>query len=197
MDESFCLSATNRSALPPSSPSPCLLVSGLDLIAESIYLLSFPSCRRRTANTSFTQNSNHMSPSSIISSRSRSRRRLTRSSGANGRTPLTFCCPLTVRRRSACFVTYLPRFGRDRPKCSSWIVYPRQDHQTMEGFRKITPCCFGVQPLGWPKKPTDAVIPLTSSIAKDDAARQHHRRRSPQGLRQRSCISHSFNLCQF
>ena len=46
-----------------------------------------------------------MSPSLIISSRSRSRRRLTRSSGANGRMLLTFCCPLTVRAPPACCAT--------------------------------------------------------------------------------------------
>jgi len=65
------------------------------------------SCRRRAANISFTRSSNHMNPSSIISSRSRSRRRSTRSSGANGRTPLTFCCPPTVRVWLACYLISL------------------------------------------------------------------------------------------
>ena len=79
----------------------------------------FPSCRRRAVNTSFTQSSNHMSPSSIISIRLRSRRRLTRSSGVNDRMPLTFCCLPTVRVRDG--VSYLPCSERST-ECLSWIV---------------------------------------------------------------------------
>lgn len=154
----------------------------------------FPSCRRRAVNTSFTQSSNHMSPSSIISSRLRSRRRLTRSSGVNDRMPLTFCCLPTVRVRDG--VSYLPCSERS----TEVLILDRllrQDHQIMEGFRKIPARSVRVQPLGWSKKPADTVISLTSPVAKDDATRQHHRRRSPQGLRKRSRIPHPLHLCQF
>ena len=135
-----------------------------------------------------------MNPSSIISSRSRSRRRLTRSSGANGRTPLTSCCLPTVRVWLACCPISL---SEGSVEVLILDRFPRQDHQTVEGLRKIPAGRVGVQSLGWPKKPTDTVIPLTSPVAKDDAARQHHRRRSPQGLRQRSRIPYPLNLCQF
>jgi hypothetical protein len=94
--ESFCLSVTSRSAPLPHSVRPHRNErAGSHRSINPLHL----SCRRRTANTSFTQSSNHMSLSSIISSRSRSRRRLTRSSGANGRILPTSCCPLTVRAR--------------------------------------------------------------------------------------------------
>ena len=153
-------------------------------------------CRRRTANTSFTQSSNRMSPSSIISSLSRSRRRLTRSSGADGRILLTSCCLLTVRVWWVCHTNPRPR--SEEINRIAYLGSPtRQDHQAMEGFRKIAPCCIGIQPLGWPKKFTNPTISFTSPIAKDDPTRQHYRCRSPQGLRQRSCIPHPLHLHQF
>ena len=128
---------------------------------------SLISCRRRTASTSFTRSSNHMSPSLIISSRSRSRRRLTRSSGANGRMLLTFCCPLTVRAPAS----LLRHFPGEIDRIAYLGSFPRQDHQTVESFRKIPPCCVRVQPLGWPKKLTNTAIPSTSPASEDDAAR--------------------------
>jgi len=112
-----------------------------DWIASlKLFLSFFPSCRRRAANTSFTRSSNHMNPSSIISSRSRSRRRLTRSSGANGRTPLTFCYPPTVRVWSAC----CPVSSEGSVGVLIFDRFPRQDHQTVEGLRKVPASCVGI-----------------------------------------------------
>ena len=147
-------------------------------------------------NTSFTQSSNRTNPSLIISSLSRSRRRLTRSSGANVRTPLTSCCLPTVRAWFACCTN--PRPHSDEIYRIAYLVSStRQNHQVMEGFRKIAPCRVGVKSLGWPKKPTNATIPLTSPVTKDDPARQHYRCGPPQGLRQRSRIPHPLYLYQF
>ena len=136
-----------------------------------------------------------MSPSSIISSRSRSRRRLTRSSGANGKMPLTSCFLPTVRVWLAYHPTSLPRSG-EIDQLAYLEPPPRQDHQIMESFRKIAPCCVGIQSLGWPKKLADSTVPPTSQATQDDPTRQHHRRRPPQGLRQRSRIPHPFHLNQ-
>ena len=114
--------------LPPSASPQADWISLLNRVP---FLL--PSRRRRTVNTSFTRSSNRMSPSSIISSPLRSRRRLTRSSGANVRMLPTSCCLPTVRVWRACRANLRPR-SEEIDRIAYLGSSVRQDHQAMESF---------------------------------------------------------------
>ena len=142
--------------------------------------------RKRAASTSSTPSFNHTNPSSTTSSPWRSRRRSTRSSGANGRIRRTSCYLRTVR--GALLIVASPLRLNLPPR--------RQDDKAMEGVRKAATGCLGEQPARWTEVITRAHVATTSEIAPDDATRQHHCCCPPESLLQRSRLSYPFNLCK-
>lgn len=78
-----------------------------------------PPCRKKAVNTSSIPNFNHTNRNSTTSSHWKSRKRSTRSNGANAKTPLISSCPPTVRS--------LPL-----PIIAPGLAFSRQNNQTLE-----------------------------------------------------------------
>jgi hypothetical protein len=102
-------------------------------------------CRKKAANTSSTPNFNHTNRNSTTSSHWKSRKRSTRSNGANGKTPPISSCPPTVRALPPPVLSPPLAFSAPLDKTIKlWKVFEKSlrvvsESNHYEGQRPITP----------------------------------------------------------